>query len=106
MTNPAHAGRMLFVNIPVTDLERSKAFFAGLGFTYNPVFTDDTAGAGARGDLEQALGAVVDLEPLGDDLGGGLTPVTGEAFDAQRQVAVQVEPHDDADRGGLELGQA
>ena len=43
MSDPAHAGRMLFVNIPVADLERSKAFFARLGFTYNPMFTDETA---------------------------------------------------------------
>src|SRR5437763_599170 len=43
MTTPPHAGRMLFVNMPVADLERSKAFFAKLGFTYNPMFTDDTA---------------------------------------------------------------
>ncbi len=43
MTNPAHAGRMLFLNIPVSDLERSKAFFAELGFSYNPMFTDETA---------------------------------------------------------------
>ena len=43
MTNPAHPGRMLFVNIPVADLERSKAFFAKLGFSYNPMFTDETA---------------------------------------------------------------
>lgn len=43
MTKPAHAGRMLFVNLPVTDLERSKAFFAELGFSFNPAFTDETA---------------------------------------------------------------
>src|SRR5689334_5930311 len=43
MTDPAHPGRMLFVNLPVTDLERSKAFFAKLGFAFNPKFTDDTA---------------------------------------------------------------
>ena len=43
MTTPAHAGRMLFVNIPATDLERSKAFFAKLGFSYNPMFTDESA---------------------------------------------------------------
>ncbi len=43
MTIPAHAGRMLFVNIPVADVERSKAFFAKLGFSYNPMFTDETA---------------------------------------------------------------
>src|SRR3954447_16324787 len=43
MSDPAHPGRMLFVNMPVTDLERSKAFFAALGFGYNPHFTDETA---------------------------------------------------------------
>ena len=43
MTTPAHPGRMLFVNIPVADLERSKAFFAKLGFSFNPNFTDETA---------------------------------------------------------------
>ena len=43
MTTPAHPGRMLFVNLPVADLERSKAFFAGLGFGFNPAFTDETA---------------------------------------------------------------
>jgi hypothetical protein len=34
---------MLFVNIPVADVTRSKAFFAQLGFSYNPAFTDETA---------------------------------------------------------------
>ena len=43
MTTPAHPGRMLFVNMPVADVERSKAFFAKLGFSYNPMFTDETA---------------------------------------------------------------
>ncbi|EJU13202.1 hypothetical protein LH128_10061 [Sphingomonas sp. LH128] len=35
--------RMIFVNLPVTDLERSKAFYTALGFTNEPRFTDDTA---------------------------------------------------------------
>jgi predicted lactoylglutathione lyase len=43
MPNPAHPGRMLFVNMPVADVERSKAFFAKLGFSYHPGFTDETA---------------------------------------------------------------
>ena len=43
MTTPGHPGRMLFVNMPVADLERSQAFCAKLGFSYNPLFTDDTA---------------------------------------------------------------
>lgn len=35
--------RQIFVNLPVHDLERSKAFFVGLGFSFNPQFTDDKA---------------------------------------------------------------
>ena len=40
---PVMAARKLFVNIRVTDLEKSKAFFAELGFTFNPQFTDENA---------------------------------------------------------------
>lgn len=43
MTTPADPGRTLFVNIPVADVERSKAFFAALGFSFNATFTDETA---------------------------------------------------------------
>src|SRR4051812_14891205 len=42
-TTPEHAGRMLFVNMPVADVERSKAFFARLGFSYDPRFTGESA---------------------------------------------------------------
>jgi len=38
-TNP----RLLFVNLPVRDLEKSKEFFSVLGFEFNPKFTDDNA---------------------------------------------------------------
>jgi len=30
----------MFVNLPVSDLERSKAFYSAVGFTINPRFTD------------------------------------------------------------------
>ncbi len=33
----------IFVNLPVTDLERAKAFYEGVGFTINPLFTDHNA---------------------------------------------------------------
>ncbi len=32
--------RKLFVNIPVSDLQRSIIFFEALGFAFNPAFTD------------------------------------------------------------------
>jgi predicted lactoylglutathione lyase len=33
----------MFVNLPVTDLDRAKAFYEALGFTINPQFTDHNA---------------------------------------------------------------
>jgi hypothetical protein len=35
--------QQIFVNLPVKNLERSKAFFASLGFEFNPMFTDQNA---------------------------------------------------------------
>lgn len=35
--------RMIFVNLPVQDLQRARTFYEGLGFVNNPQFTDDTA---------------------------------------------------------------
>ena len=35
--------KSIFVNLPVADLPRSKAFYEALGFTNNPQFSDDTA---------------------------------------------------------------
>lgn len=35
--------RMIFVNLPVADLDTSQAFYQALGFTNDPRFTDDTA---------------------------------------------------------------
>jgi predicted lactoylglutathione lyase len=35
--------RMIFVNLPVKDLEASKGFFGELGFEFNPEFTGDDA---------------------------------------------------------------
>jgi predicted lactoylglutathione lyase len=34
---------MMFVNLPVTDLDRAKTYYAALGFTLNPMFTDHNA---------------------------------------------------------------
>lgn len=35
--------QMIFVNLPVRDLDASKAFFAALGYTFNPQFTNQDA---------------------------------------------------------------
>ncbi|MFF2047389.1 extradiol dioxygenase [Stenotrophomonas sp. HMSC10F06] len=41
MTNATQ--QMIFVNLPVRELEASKTFFAALGYTFNPTFTDENA---------------------------------------------------------------
>ncbi|MBV9528502.1 VOC family protein [Sphingomonas sp.] len=35
--------RMIFVNLPVTELERSKAFYEAIGFRNEPKFSNDAA---------------------------------------------------------------
>lgn len=35
--------KLMFVNLPVTDLDRAKTFYTALGFTINPQFTDHNA---------------------------------------------------------------
>jgi predicted lactoylglutathione lyase len=40
----------IFVNLPTSDLERSKAFYTALGCSINPVFTDDNAACVVWGD--------------------------------------------------------
>ena len=37
--------KMIFVNLPVADLPKSKAFYEAIGFTNNPQFTNDQAAA-------------------------------------------------------------
>jgi len=43
MTISTQTDRALFVTLPVADVERSKAFFAQLGFGFDPAFSDETA---------------------------------------------------------------
>jgi predicted lactoylglutathione lyase len=35
--------RQIYVNLAVRDLQKSRAFFSALGFTFDPKFTDDKA---------------------------------------------------------------
>jgi predicted lactoylglutathione lyase len=43
MATPAHSGRLLYVQLPVADPERSKAFFSKLGFSFDPRVSGGTA---------------------------------------------------------------
>ncbi len=42
--------KMIFLNLPVTDLPRSMAFYEAVGFTNNPMFTNEQAAAMAWSD--------------------------------------------------------
>ena len=37
--------KMIFINLPVADLDKAKAFYSALGFVNEPKFTDETAAA-------------------------------------------------------------
>ncbi len=45
----------IFVNLPVADLDRSKRFFEGLGFSFNEAFTNDEAAALVISDTIYAM---------------------------------------------------
>lgn len=42
-TQTISRGKMIFVNLPVQDLKRTMDFFGKLGFSFNPIFTDENA---------------------------------------------------------------
>ncbi|PND55624.1 glyoxalase [Mycobacterium sp. ENV421] len=46
---------MLFVNLPVADVERSRKFFAGLGYAINEQFSGETAVTLVLGDNQFAM---------------------------------------------------
>jgi predicted lactoylglutathione lyase len=64
MTTPPHAGRAFFVNIPVADVDRSKAFFGALGFSFNPLFSDENSACMLIG--EQAFAMLLSREKFAE----------------------------------------
>ena len=47
--------QMIFVNLPVNDLDASKTFFTELGYTINPQFTDEKAASVVISDTIVAM---------------------------------------------------
>ena len=95
MTNPAHPGRMLFVNMPVADLERSKAFFSKLGFSFNPMFTDETATCMLVG--EQAFVMLLSREKFAEH---SKLPIADPTTHALALYSFSVSSRDEVDRVG------
>ncbi|EST37351.1 hypothetical protein N566_13525 [Streptomycetaceae bacterium MP113-05] len=55
--------KMIFVNLPVKDLNRSVEFFGKLGFTFNKQFTDENATA-MEIDKDNGIYAMLLVEPF------------------------------------------
>jgi predicted lactoylglutathione lyase len=89
-TRPA-TPRKLFVNIPVSELQRSIDFFESLGFTLNAQFTDATATAMLVGEdayfmlLTKEKFASFSKRPLGD---AGTTTSALYALGVESRAAV------------------
>lgn len=47
--------KMMFVNLPVKDLDASVAFFTELGFSFDPEFTDENASAMVVSDTSSVM---------------------------------------------------
>lgn len=47
--------KQIFVNLSVKDLEKSKDFFSKLGYTFNPMFTDEKAASMVISDTIYAM---------------------------------------------------
>ncbi|MGO4331729.1 VOC family protein [Cupriavidus sp. 2TAF22] len=47
--------KQIYLNLAVADLQRSMAFFKGLGFAFNPRFTDDNAACMVIGENIYAM---------------------------------------------------
>lgn len=66
------ADRLTFLNLPVRDLEASKAFFGALGFAFNPKFTDQSCACMVISEqsyvmlLERERFAEFTVKPLAD----------------------------------------
>jgi uncharacterized protein len=84
--------RMLIPNLAVQDLDRSVAFFGGLGFEFDPRFTDDTATAMIVN--EQATVMLLTREKFEEF-------TTKELVDASRQteaiIALSADSREDVD---------
>jgi predicted lactoylglutathione lyase len=96
----------MFVNMPVTDLERSKAFYTALGFTINPLFTDHNAACVVVEDghsyfmilTREFFQSQTDL-PIGDP---AVSPTAGTAIFLESREAVDAAVAAGVAAGGSE----
>ncbi len=97
----------MFVSLPVTDLERAKAFYTALGFTINPMFTDHNAACVVVEEdhsyfmilVREFFQTFTDL-PIGDP---AVSPSVSTAIFLDSRAAVDATVADGLAAGGTEL---
>lgn len=93
----------MFVNLPVTDLERAKAFYTATGFTINPQFTDESAACVVVEDGHSYFMILVrDFFQTFSD-----RPIGDPAVNVSVATAIFVDSREDVDRAvadGLSAG--
>ena len=88
--------KQIFVNLPVRDLKRSVDFFTGLGFTFNPQFTDENATCMIVGDnifvmlLVEKFFKTFTHKPVAD-AHAGTEAIIAIALDSREAVDVLVD---------------
>ena len=85
--------RMVFVNLPVADVERSRAYFAGLGLAFDERFSDGKALCMVLGDHAFAM-------LLQRDFFAGFTPrpVADATVATEVLVGLSADDREDVDR--------
>jgi uncharacterized protein len=99
----------VFINVPVTDLERSKAFYTALGFTINPMFSDHNGACVVVEDghsyimiqLREFFQTHTELT-IGDP---AVNPTSGTAFFVDTREAVDEAVAAGVAAGGSEIGE-
>jgi predicted lactoylglutathione lyase len=88
--------KMIFVNLPISDVDRSRAFYSGLGYTFNEQFSDDKALCMVISDTifamlvkPEFLSTFLD-KPVGDPK-QAVTNIVSLTFDSKEEVIAHCE---------------
>ncbi|SDF74883.1 hypothetical protein SAMN05660662_3228 [Blastococcus aurantiacus] len=85
--------RMIFINLPVADLARAKAFYGGLGFGFDEQFSDERTASVVIS--EQIVAMLLTRDRFADFVPGG---AVGDPAQATTVInAVSVDSRDEAD---------
>ena len=84
--------RKLYVTLPVKNLERSVDFFAALGFSFNPAFTDENA---ASIIINDNTGVMLGSESLFATL--TKKPIIDARIGTEALLAISVESREEVD---------